>query len=243
MLKRIGLLIGCMLVVIGGYAQCENCIQPPSNFTTDYCFTIDKIAGKCAFFSSKENIFLLSDAKMIKELPLPEGALGIDYMLSIANDENAQLSAVDMIFLNEGLTAWHFKELEMKAYAAAADIWDAKSIKKTKYGVDDTGLGKFELAEGKGAKAMVGNTVSVHYRGYLEDGSVFDTSYDRGTPFSFVLGQGQVIQGWDKGLVDMQVGSRMMLKVPSDLGYGPRSVSSIPPHSTLYFDVLVVGIR
>ena len=101
-----------------------------------------------------------------------------------------------------------------------------------------------DLNEGTGAEAKAGMQVSVHYTGTLTDGSKFDSSLDRGQPFSFVLGSGQVIQGWDRGVVGMKVGGQRRLTIPPDLAYGARGFPPvIPPNSTLVFEVQLMGVR
>ncbi len=100
-----------------------------------------------------------------------------------------------------------------------------------------------DLEEGQGAVAQPGQTVSVHYTGRLTDGSKFDSSLDRGQPFSFKLGSGQVIQGWDQGVAGMKVGGRRKLTIPPDLAYGDRGFPPvIPPRSTLVFEVELLGV-
>ncbi|PCI21296.1 peptidylprolyl isomerase [Candidatus Wolfebacteria bacterium] len=100
------------------------------------------------------------------------------------------------------------------------------------------------LEKGDGPEAAKGNTVSVHYTGTLEDGTKFDSSLDRGTPFSFLLGAGQVIQGWDVGVEGMTVGEKRKLTIPSGLAYGDQGVpGAIPPGATLIFEVELLGIE
>lgn len=97
--------------------------------------------------------------------------------------------------------------------------------------------------EGDGAVAENGHRVSVHYEGRLEDGTVFDSSFKRGTPITFILGVGQVIQGWDLGILGLRVGGKRTLTIPSELGYGAHGAGRlIPPHATLIFDVELVDI-
>jgi peptidylprolyl isomerase len=107
-----------------------------------------------------------------------------------------------------------------------------------------SGLKYIDIAEGEGATPTKGQTVSVHYTGTLENGSKFDSSRDRGRPFDFKIGVGQVIQGWDEGVGSMKVGGRRTLIIPSELGYGSRGAGGvIPPNATLIFDVELLAIR
>lgn len=107
-----------------------------------------------------------------------------------------------------------------------------------------SGLKYVELKEGTGATPQPGQTVEVHYVGTLEDGTKFDSSRDRGQPFSFKIGVGQVIKGWDEGLSTMKVGGRRQLIIPPELGYGARGAGGvIPPNAILHFDVELLGVK
>jgi FKBP-type peptidyl-prolyl cis-trans isomerase len=107
-----------------------------------------------------------------------------------------------------------------------------------------SGLYYIEKVKGKGAKPVAGKKVKVHYTGTLLDGSKFDSSLDRGEPFEFVLGQGQVIPGWDEGIGMMNVGGKAMLIIPSEIGYGGRAMGeSIPAYSTLVFEVELLDVE
>jgi peptidylprolyl isomerase len=106
-----------------------------------------------------------------------------------------------------------------------------------------TSLKTTVLTDGTGATAKVGDTITVNYIGVLSsDGTEFDNSYDRGKPFAFVLGEGNVIKGWDQGLVGAKVGSRVQLDIPSSLAYGASGQGSIKPNSALTFVVDVLAV-
>ncbi len=100
------------------------------------------------------------------------------------------------------------------------------------------------LQEGSGEEAKAGDKVAVHYTGTLTDGTKFDSSLDRGTPFEFSLGAGQVIKGWDQGVAGMKVGEKRKLTIPSDLAYGDGGFPPvIPPKATLVFEVELIEIK
>ncbi len=101
-----------------------------------------------------------------------------------------------------------------------------------------------DIKTGDGAEATDGLTVSVHYTGWLTDGTKFDSSKDRGTPFSFRLGAGQVIAGWDQGVQGMKIGGIRKLTIPSEMGYGARAVGGIiPANAVLVFEVELLGLQ
>src|SRR5665213_2266668 len=100
-----------------------------------------------------------------------------------------------------------------------------------------------KITSGKGPLPKKGDKVSVHYTGWLTDGAKFDSSVDRKKPFTFVLGQGQVIQGWDQGVATMQVGDKVKLTIPPELAYGASGYpGAIPPNATLIFEVELLSI-
>ena len=112
------------------------------------------------------------------------------------------------------------------------------------YTTTPSGLQYKDLVIGTGEDARSGATAVVHYTGWLMDGTKFDSSLDRGVPFEFVIGRGQVISGWDEGVGSMNVGGKRELIIPPDLGYGDRGAAGvIPPGATLKFEVELIGLR
>ncbi len=100
-----------------------------------------------------------------------------------------------------------------------------------------------DLEIGTGVEAKKGALIEVHYTGTLENGKKFDSSHDHGRPFSFVLGAGRVIKGWDQGLMGMKAGGKRKLFIPAELAYGARSVGGIPPNSDLIFEVEMIDVK
>lgn len=117
---------------------------------------------------------------------------------------------------------------ETEAQQLLADISRSGSVSELKI---------IDTVVGTGAEASAGDTVTVNYVGILHDGTVFDASQNRGEPFSFTLGAGQVIKGWDLGVAGMKVGGTRLLAIPAELGYGERAIGKIPANSTLIFQV------
>ena len=128
--------------------------------------------------------------------------------------------------------------------AAKTAVKAAAKPKANKVVTTADGL-KYEiLKKGHGATAKAGQTVTVHYTGWLTDGTKFDSSVDRGQPFQFNLGAHQVIQGWDEGVAGMKIGEKRKLTIPSSLGYGANGAGGvIPPNATLVFDVELLGVQ
>ena len=130
---------------------------------------------------------------------------------------------------------------KMEEEKEAAMMQELESVSKDAK-TTDSGLKYIMLEEGKGKFPNVGQNVAVHYSGYLLDGTKFDSSYDRGEPITFPLGQGRVIKGWDEGIALLKPGGKAKLIIPPSLAYGNRAIGPIPPNSILMFEVELVDI-
>ncbi|MCF7815501.1 MAG: FKBP-type peptidyl-prolyl cis-trans isomerase [Candidatus Pacebacteria bacterium] len=125
------------------------------------------------------------------------------------------------------------------------------SSKELENALRDASTGEGELVKlviddvkiGSGEGVKNGDSVTVNYIGTTQDGVRFDSSYERGTPFTFTVGAGKVIQGWEKGLIGMKIGGERILVIPSDMAYGNRQIGSIPPNSTLIFSVELLSVK
>jgi len=145
-----------------------------------------------------------------------------------------QLILLSSVLSLLGLTVFTFaEEKKMSSNEAAGQVVTTES-----------GLQYIDLVVGAGRQAELGDTATVHYTGWLADGKKFDSSVDRKEPFSFRVGAGQVIKGWDEGVGTMKVGGKRKLIIPPQLGYGARGAGNvIPPNATLTFDVELLGLR
>lgn len=119
-----------------------------------------------------------------------------------------------------------------------------QGVQASAYTEAGNGLKHFDFEDGAGGSPQSGQTVSVHYTGWLTDGTKFDSSLDRGQPFTFPLGQGRVIKGWDEGVASMKIGGKRQLVIPPELGYGAQGASGvIPGGATLIFEVELLGFQ
>jgi FKBP-type peptidyl-prolyl cis-trans isomerase len=136
------------------------------------------------------------------------------------------------------------QEAEMKAKEEEERIKEYLAQNNLNVQPTESGLYYIEVKKGKGKKAEPGKTVKVHYKGTLLDGTPFDSSYDRGEPIEFVLGQGMVIPGWEEGIAMMNEGGKAKLIIPSKLAYGPNQRGNvIKPYSTLVFEVELIEVK
>jgi FKBP-type peptidyl-prolyl cis-trans isomerase len=141
------------------------------------------------------------------------------------------------------LLAWPYAQAAHKESAKPAAAKPAAAA-PAKPVTTASGLVYQDVAVGKGAAAKAGDTVVVHYTGWLTDKTKFDSSRDRNEPFEFPLGEGRVIPGWDEGVAGMKVGGKRKLTIPPNLGYGAAGAGGkIPPNATLLFDVELLGIK
>lgn len=131
----------------------------------------------------------------------------------------------------------------LSASSIAADNKEMKNMADQAV-TTESGLKYVDVVVGTGRQPEVGDTASVHYTGWLADGKKFDSSLDRKEPFSFRVGAGQVIKGWDEGVMGMKIGGKRKLTIPPQLGYGARGAGGvIPPNATLTFDVELLDLR
>ena len=135
-------------------------------------------------------------------------------------------------------------EVQPTATLAANTLQEISQMSSEKTITTPSGLQYVDVVVGKGDSPVPGNTVVVHYTGKLTNGNVFDSSVERGKPFAFKIGVGQVIKGWDEGVMTMKVGGKRTLTIPPDLAYGKSGAGGvIPPDSTLIFDVELLEIK
>ncbi|MDH3322576.1 MAG: peptidylprolyl isomerase [Flavobacteriaceae bacterium] len=175
---------------------------------------------------------------------------GQDVVDAIAQDDI--LESIEIIKVGEAAEKFNaieafrsFEGAREQRLAEAKKQMDAELDKiAAGFNKTDSGLRYQIIQKGDGKKAEKGNNISVHYKGQLADGTVFDSSYQRKQPIDFTVGIGQVIQGWDEGLQLLQVGDKARLVIPSELAYGSQGAGGvIPPHATLIFDVELMDVK
>ncbi len=221
MKKEITLVIFLVSIFHFSFSQCDKIktlIPEP-----DFCYENSLFKGYCACFKSGMQSFAIYKGKKKPFMVILPKDDSLSTYATWVKNYNKQIAAYDLVFIQMALRAWRVKERYL----------GFKTL--------PSGLGYKIKEEGNGKQLEKGMMVEVHYRGYLEDGTVFDDSYRRGKPFRFVLGKGQVIKGWDEGLLYFKEGSKGTLLIPPALGYGERGVPGvIPPNATLFFDIEVL---
>ena len=185
------------------------------------------LGGGSALPGLDEGIALMKSGEKAKLVIPPELALG------------DQASADGLIPANSTLLF----EVELISVQAGAPEAPTE-VKEADYVTTESGLKYTDFSVGDGASPETGQAVTVHYTGWLEDGTKFDSSLDRGQPFTFAIGMGQVIAGWDEGVASMKVGGKRQLVIPSELGYGAQGAGAlIPPNATLIFEVELLSVK
>jgi len=211
-------LVGFFLAGAEVRGQCDDCLISESD-SGDYCYKNDLFIDHCASFTDKSDHFWLKVGKNPKQIPYQDTA-GVKFFLALADNKKLKLKTEDILFIQEALKVW---EVEKKSIG---------------FSFTESGLGIKILQEGTGEIPRQNDVVNVHYVGYLEDGTKFDSSIDRNVSFSFVLGAGRVIKGWDEGFRLLNRGTKAILKIPPELGYGSRGAGRmIPPNAVLIFEV------
>ncbi len=180
--------------------------------------------------------YLLNNMKKIIIVATAVLVIGGIIFISVKNKNNKSQNSKEL----SSKTAKESQELSSLASQSAADQANQQT-QDTK----PMGLEIKTTKEGAGDRVVKnGDTITVNYTGKLENGTKFDSSYDRNQPFTFQIGQGQVIQGWEQGLLGMKVGEKRTLTIPADLGYGANGIPGvIPPNATLIFDTELVSIQ
>jgi peptidylprolyl isomerase len=217
-------------------------IQDSSDYFSDWVSDTTKMNYLIAdsYLQRKEAKFILGDSPFIKGSV--EGILGMKSggkrIIVVPAELAYGQQGAGPIPPNTDLRV--FVELLSISESVSVEMWDIadKKILET-----DTGLKYVILEKGDGINPENGNVVTVHYSGYFEDGTKFDSSVERNEPYSFVVGNKQVIPGWDEGIRLLKKGGKVRLIIPPYLAYGSAEVGSIPPNSTITFDVELVEIK
>lgn len=163
------------------------------------------------------------------------GAMGVYFVLNQNNQAALNLNLNLTPLPQSQPTTAIITSTEVRPSPSVIDMNDFQATQ--------SGLKIKDNVVGTGKEVKSGDTVTVNYLGTLENGTKFDSSYDRKTPFTTQIGVGQVIKGWDEGIVGMKVGGKRTLIIPPNLGYGEQAAGSIPPNSILIFEVEVLGVK
>ena len=229
----------CLFFSISAKAQCEDCAAIPEETFTN-CFTDLGWPGHCVMYTNSESTFYYEDKdrkkRNVMQFPFPGSRNpDIEYLLSLQLDRRLKLKSDDLAFIQKALESYYAVQ--------AVEKWEKSSL-NTGYTITSSGLAYKVLESGKGNFPSKGSSVSVHYTGYFLNGEKFDSSRDRAKPFSFLLGKGQVIKGWDEGVRLMKPSSRFLFRIPAELAYGARGYpGGIPPNSVLLFDVQLLKVE
>jgi FKBP-type peptidyl-prolyl cis-trans isomerase len=238
--------------------------QPTGNSITSVIPAADQIGNTfetATLITGKPIIDFVGNADpndFMKINPLVAGQFKLD-LTGLSDDANIEIYDQNRTLLSTSINSGTTSEtLQQSLTSIAGSTYFVRVVaapgKETNYTLNyaftpekfitpsKSGLQYIDLAEGTGATPQTGQTVTVQYTGILTNGTKFDSSRDRNQPFSFRIGVGQVIKGWDEGISTMKVGGRRQLIIPPALGYGAQGTSGIPPNALLIFDVEVLGI-
>lgn len=194
-------------------------------------FSMMHVGDSVTFMCDSDSVF----TKLFRMPMLPPGLDSVEYLyFQIKLNEIESVEAV-MAAQKEELKRREAEETKLRYDYIANNYPDVQPIA--------SGLYYIETKEGKGSTPSNGQKVKVHYKGMFMDGTVFDSSLDSGKPIEFPLGVGQVIKGWDEGIGIMREGGKAVLIIPSNIAYGPNGRGSIPPYTTLVFEVELVDIN
>ena len=220
---KISLILFCTLLLSNLLGQ-QDCILISQK--GDFCFESSDFIGYSAKFNEKSSLGWLRHPKSKRtiELNLPDTLPPTVYYRNLIRTKIIK-KPTTLLFIQTALTSWYKIKLTLN------------------YNYTDSGLGIKIIKTSQGKRVQAGQFVQVHYTGMFEDGRIFDSSKARSNPFTFKVGEGQVIKGWDEGLTKLHVGDIVLLKIPPDLGYGSQERGIIPANSTLYFEIEVLSIE
>jgi len=190
-----------------------------------------QIGDSATFICNADSVF----TKLFRMNMLPPELDSIDYIYF-----HLKLNNIESM---EEVQAAQMEEMKKLETAETKERYDYLAENYPDVQPIASGLYYIETKEGKGSTPTAGQKVKVHYKGMFLNGTVFDSSIERGEPIEFLIGQGQVIKGWDEGISMMRKGGKAVLVIPSDIAYGPNGRGSTPPYSTLVFEVELIDVN
>lgn len=238
--------MGFLILILGIFGaiqlpgQCEGC-KSVAGEVIDFCFIESEWPDHCVQFTEENPYFYyqapgVNKGKAVKfYFPENDQPTNTSYFVGLSRTHKIlKLTPRDLLIMEHGIEQW--RQLE------GLRNWDKKFV-NSGYTILPSGLAYKPLKVGNGKLAQNGNRTTVHYTGYLESGKKFASTLDGKQSFQFTLGNAEVIKGWEEGLATMTVGSRYLLRIPPDLGYGQAGAGAgaIPPNSTLYFDIQLLA--
>ncbi|MEZ4684719.1 MAG: FKBP-type peptidyl-prolyl cis-trans isomerase [Bacteroidia bacterium] len=246
MYKTLLLFVVILTSIFSLHAQCEGCVLP-EGFEADYCFTHNTMPGYCAQFKLGDDSFYFQKKEGREGMKLMlQGSMDMEDLFAFFGDKANQIKkANESLFILKALESWNMKKKTLVADQAAEQVFSEAALQALEFEQKyPSGLKIHIVNQGEGPLPKKGQNVSVHYRGYLLNGKVFDESYKRGQPIAFPLGMGRVIKGWDEAISTLNMGTRALIYLPAEIAYGERGAGGdIPPGATLVFDVVLMDIQ